>query len=171
VISASISGDKASQGWYNGNVKITIYATDYGSGINVTQYCTDGVNWVNYKDPFVVGWSLSRSIYYRSIDYQGHYTNSSVYIYFNPPTFETYSAPSNSVSIAGTTSTPTPTPTVKPTLTPTPYPTLETPSPSAEPTSTTEGGNNMLAIGVLLTVLAIFAIGGIALYSFVFKPK
>lgn len=172
VISASISGDKASQGWFNGNVKITISAADYGSGVNVTQYCTDGVNWINYKDPFVVGWSLSRSIYYRSVDYEGHYTNSSIYVYFNPPSYE-QGPPSNSVSIAGSTSTPTPVPTVKPTPTATPYPTLATPYPSAEPTSTTEaqGGSNMLAIGVLLTVLAIFAIGGIALYSFVFKPK
>jgi hypothetical protein len=173
VISASISGDKASQGWYNGDVKITISATDYGSGVNVTQYCTDGSNWVTYSKPFTLGWSLSRSIYYRSVDYQGHYTNSSIYVYFNPPTFESYSLPSESVWINGVAITPTPTPTIKPTPTPTPYPTLATPYPTIEPMSTPEaqGGTNMLAIGVLLTVLAVFAIGGIALYAFVFKPK
>jgi hypothetical protein len=47
-------------GWYVGNLTITLYATDDLSGVNATYYKANGEPWKIYTDPFVIykGWSF-----------------------------------------------------------------------------------------------------------------
>jgi len=183
VISCSLSGDRnAGTGWFNGDVTVTLTATDNGgSGINLTQYSLDGTHWTNYTAPFKLGWGPSRTIFYRATDNLSRNTFGSQFIYFRPQNMDEgpmsdmtyYYGYGPSLSSPTATPSPTPWPTITPTSAPEP---TSTPLPSAtgtSPTATASAGstNTGLALGVLLVVLAMLAAGCIALYYLVFKPK
>jgi len=183
VISCSLGGDRnAGMGWYNGDVTVTLTASDNGgSGINLTQYSLDGAHWVNYTGPFKFGWGPSRTFFYRATDNLSRNTYGSQFVYFRPqnmdegPMSDQIYTYGYGPSLSSPTATPSPTP--RPTITPTPAPEpTSTPLPSVvgpSPSGPAPAGsaNTGLAMGVLLVVLAMLVAGCLAIYYLVFKPK
>jgi hypothetical protein len=172
TISISVDGDKSSKGWYNGDVKVTLHASD-NAGINATEYSWDGTHWNAYKDPLKVDWGFSRTIWYRAIDMAGNVAQGSYFIYFRPMSID-MGPMSDAVYINGVYYGPSPTPMPSPSPSPSPSPQAPSPTPSAMPSATpayTAGANGSLAVAVLVGVLALMAIAGIAVYLFMLKPK
>jgi hypothetical protein len=64
----SLGGVLGTHGWYVSDVVVTLTATDWPSGILRTEYCFDGITWVEYTNPFGITTEGTRTIYYRSID-------------------------------------------------------------------------------------------------------
>ncbi len=170
-VSYKRSGQKASKGWFEGDVEVTIYVVDGISGTynNSTRYSLDGSSWHNYTGPFTVGVRPSGPIYYNCTDFAGNYARGDIFLYFPPASLDMGMIIGDTTYQGGqATPTPTPTPTPAPTPTPNPQP---TPTPTPSPTPEASGSNNTLAISILVAVLVLLVIGGAAAYLFVLKPK
>ncbi|RKQ93231.1 sugar phosphate isomerase/epimerase [Solirubrobacter pauli] len=64
-----------SAGWYKGNVKVTLAATDNegGTGVDYTEYRKQGTTaWTRYSAPFTIEDAGSTTIEYRSVDKKGN---------------------------------------------------------------------------------------------------
>lgn len=70
--SLSLSGTMGLNGWYVSNVSLVMNAMDYASGIKITEYSLDGINWIEYSEPITIVNEGSTTIYYRSIDNAGN---------------------------------------------------------------------------------------------------
>ena len=59
-------------GWFVGNVTVTLSATDATSGVNYTKYKLDDGTWMNYTNPFDVTENGEYTLYYYSVDLAGN---------------------------------------------------------------------------------------------------
>lgn len=69
-----LSGTLGNNNWYTSDVQITLTASDNegGSGIANTEYSLDnGINWIQYSNPFTISNEGTTTISYRSIDVAG----------------------------------------------------------------------------------------------------
>lgn len=71
VTTATLSGTIAS-GVYSSSVKITLSATDTGSGVAATYYSVDGAAYAAYHSPFTVSTAGSHTLHYYSVDVAGN---------------------------------------------------------------------------------------------------
>ncbi|MGC8936832.1 MAG: OmpL47-type beta-barrel domain-containing protein [Candidatus Methanomethylicaceae archaeon] len=74
--------------------KLTLMASDVGSGLKQTQYRVDSQDWRVYYDSFTIGTKGSHTVYYRSIDYAGNTENEhskTVFVDDSPPMIITIS--------------------------------------------------------------------------------
>ncbi len=69
---ASLAGTAGNNGWYTGNVIVTLNAVDNTSGINITHYQIDDGDWQQYQDAFVVSGDGNHTIRYYSVDTAGN---------------------------------------------------------------------------------------------------
>ncbi|KKN35508.1 hypothetical protein LCGC14_0782950 [marine sediment metagenome] len=69
---ATLHGVIGYRGWYISNINITFLTEDLISGINFTEYSTDGNNWINANTSVILTIDGNVSFYYRSIDYAGN---------------------------------------------------------------------------------------------------
>lgn len=164
-ISSSVSGSKASQGWFDSDVTVTLMVSDAASGVNKTEYSIDGVNWNTYAGTFTVQLGMQKTIYYRSLDYAGNLAESGQFIYF-PPQNVPYSSGDNApivtpaaIVVPEDTSTPTATPTIVPFATP------------VAPTAGAPDDSNGMPWGILLILLVLVIIAGVAVYYYMFRSK
>jgi hypothetical protein len=67
----SLEGDFAG-GVYTSNVKVTLTATDAGSGVNYTKYKIDGGAWNTYSGPFIVSGKGNHTVAFYSVDMMGN---------------------------------------------------------------------------------------------------
>lgn len=74
ITEISISGTAGNNGWNTSDVQVTLAATDEGgSGVDTTEYTTDGVNWIPYTGtPFTISAEGTTTISYRSTDKAGN---------------------------------------------------------------------------------------------------
>ena len=77
---SSISGTPGHEGWYTSDVTVTLSATDDISGVAVTEYSFDGINWFNYTVPFTISTEGITTLYYRSTDNAGNMEGTGVEI-------------------------------------------------------------------------------------------
>jgi parallel beta-helix repeat protein len=87
----TLSGTLGNNGWYTSDVQATLNATDNegGSGVKITEYSLDGINWVQYDVPFSVTNEGMTMVYFKSTDNAGNVesiTNQTVKIDKTPPT-------------------------------------------------------------------------------------
>lgn len=70
----SLWGTGGKNGWYVSDVQATLTAADNagGSGVKLTEYSFDGVNWMTYSGPFAVSSEGQQTIHFRSIDNRGN---------------------------------------------------------------------------------------------------
>jgi peptide/nickel transport system substrate-binding protein len=59
-------------GYYMSDVKVYMWADDFMSGVEYTEYSFDNINWVEYFDPFIISGEGTHQLYYRSMDYEGN---------------------------------------------------------------------------------------------------
>src|SRR2546426_2505493 len=72
VTSATLSGTLGQNGWYRGNVTITLNATDDRSGVWYTTYHLDGSAVRTYVNPIVVTGDGPHTLTYHSVDRAGN---------------------------------------------------------------------------------------------------
>src|SRR5207249_187382 len=72
VTTATLSGTLGQNGWYTGNVTITLNATDARSGVAGTPVQFDGGPATNYTVPFLVSNVGTHTVQYHSIDVAGN---------------------------------------------------------------------------------------------------
>src|SRR3989475_1212831 len=97
VTSATLSGTLGENGWYRGNVTITLNATDDRSGVWYTTYHLDGSAVRTYVSPIVVTGDGLHTLTYHSVDRAG---NSETH---QDATFqEDGTAPATAVAFSGT---------------------------------------------------------------------
>lgn len=66
---AALSGTMGSNNWYNGNVVMTLTASDALSGVKQLAYSTDnGAHWVQYDGPVTFSTEGLNTVLYRSVD-------------------------------------------------------------------------------------------------------
>ncbi|WP_191095038.1 OmpL47-type beta-barrel domain-containing protein [Streptomyces kanamyceticus] len=70
--SAKVEGDKDSDGAYLGKAKVTVTATDAGSGVAKVEYSLDGGPYLAYEAPVVVDRVGRHSVAYRASDKAGN---------------------------------------------------------------------------------------------------
>ncbi|MER7347259.1 family 16 glycoside hydrolase [Streptomyces aurantiacus] len=70
--SAKVEGDKNSDGAYIGKAKVTVTATDSGSGVDKVEYSLDGGPYVAYAAPVVVDRVGRHTVAYRASDKAGN---------------------------------------------------------------------------------------------------
>ncbi|WP_030668175.1 OmpL47-type beta-barrel domain-containing protein [Streptomyces sp. NRRL B-1347] len=70
--SAKVEGDKNSDGAYIGRAKVTVTATDAGSGLDKVEYSLDGGPYVAYTAPVVVDRVGRHTVAYRASDKAGN---------------------------------------------------------------------------------------------------
>lgn len=68
----NLDGTMGKGGWYVSDVKVTLTATDEGSGVAETKYSLDGLNWTSYIDSFNVNMEGTNTLYYHSVDKSGN---------------------------------------------------------------------------------------------------
>lgn len=61
-------------GWNNANVSIALSATDNAGSLGVakTEYSFDGINWIDYSNPFTITNEGQTKVYYKSTDNAGN---------------------------------------------------------------------------------------------------
>ncbi len=72
ITTHSLSGTLGNEGWYITDVDITLIATDAYSGVSITEYSIDGIDWVEYQGTFTYNIEGENTIFYRSIDKVGN---------------------------------------------------------------------------------------------------
>ncbi|MBA7537954.1 hypothetical protein ES705_30227 [subsurface metagenome] len=65
----SLDGIFSYKDWYDTNVAFTLSATDDVSGVSVSEYSLDSINWLTYTGSFNISTSGIITIYYRSTDF------------------------------------------------------------------------------------------------------
>ncbi|WP_172382769.1 OmpL47-type beta-barrel domain-containing protein [Streptomyces sp. MNP-20] len=70
--SAKVEGDKNSDGAYIGRAKVTVTATDAGSGVDKVEYSLDGGPYVTYTGPVVADRVGRHTVAYRASDKAGN---------------------------------------------------------------------------------------------------
>lgn len=91
------TGTMGINGWYIGNVTITLNASDAESGVNTTRYRINNGPWQNYTAPFLLSSEGNISLEYYSIDNGGQIEGTNfdnVKIDKNPPVI-TFESPRN----------------------------------------------------------------------------
>ncbi|MFX0021274.1 MAG: ABC transporter substrate-binding protein [Candidatus Hermodarchaeota archaeon] len=91
ITTHSLSGTLGNEGWYITNVDITLIATDVFSGVSITEYSLNEIDWEEYLGTFTYSIEGETSIFYRSVDNVGNVeaTNSiSIKIDKTPPDTE-----------------------------------------------------------------------------------
>ncbi len=58
--------------WYNGNVTVSLEATDNLAGVNYTMYRIDNESWEKYENNFTVGGEGIHKVYFYSVDNAGN---------------------------------------------------------------------------------------------------
>ncbi|WP_249417115.1 OmpL47-type beta-barrel domain-containing protein [Streptomyces sp. TS71-3] len=71
-VSAKVDGEKNSDGAYLGTAKVTVTASDEGSGVATVEYSLDGGPYLAYADPVVVDGTGAHSVAYRATDKAGN---------------------------------------------------------------------------------------------------
>lgn len=66
-----LSGPPGKNGWYAGEVTVTLTPLDAG-GVDATYYQIDGGQWSLYEGPFAVAGEAVRTVIYYSVDRAGH---------------------------------------------------------------------------------------------------
>jgi parallel beta-helix repeat protein len=61
-----------SNGWYSGNVEITLVAIDEGMGVALTAYRYEGIPWTSYTGPFTISIEGIITLEFNSTDIAGH---------------------------------------------------------------------------------------------------
>jgi hypothetical protein len=172
-MSYRLEGQRCSKGWFQTDVKVTLFYVDGISGNynNCTRYSLDGTHWINYTGPFTVPIRKSGPIYYNGTDLSGNSFIGDIFLYF-PPAHIDMTGMLGGVVYAGDHVSPTPAatpvPTVTPTVTPTP---TATPFPSFLPSPSALAASGTLVAAALVAVLALIGAAGAALYLFLLKPK
>ncbi|MFX1416383.1 MAG: OmpL47-type beta-barrel domain-containing protein, partial [Promethearchaeota archaeon] len=71
---ARMQGTQGSEGWYIGEVEVTLEYDDsaVGSGVLNTRYSFDGIVWYDYTGPFVVNIEGTHTISFYSVDVAGN---------------------------------------------------------------------------------------------------
>lgn len=70
----SLEGPQGNNGWYTGNVLVTLAASDNagGSGLKLTEFNLNGGAWSTYTGPFTLANEGTTSVQYRSADNAGN---------------------------------------------------------------------------------------------------
>ncbi len=68
----ALGGTAGTNGWFVSNVDVTLSATDATSGVDHTEYSTDGSTWHTYSGVFTLSTEGSTTVSYRSIDNAGN---------------------------------------------------------------------------------------------------
>jgi hypothetical protein len=66
------SQPNGTNGWYTSDVTINLSATDACSGVAVTEYSTDGTNWMPYNGSILISTEGATTVSYRSTDRAGN---------------------------------------------------------------------------------------------------
>ncbi len=87
----TLSGTLGNNGWYTSDVQATLNATDNegGSGVKITEYSFDGINWIPYNLPFSITNEGMTMVFYKSTDNADNVEslkNQTVKIDKTPPT-------------------------------------------------------------------------------------
>jgi len=72
VSAISLEGALGDNGWYVSDVVVTLSATDSVSGVQITEYSLDNLNWSTYSAPFTVSDEGDFLVYCRSTDHAGN---------------------------------------------------------------------------------------------------
>jgi PKD repeat protein len=72
LTTASLIGVGGRNGWFVSEVRVTLTATDEGSGVDRMEYSFDNSTWVAYADPFSIDVEGYVTVYFRSIDRDGN---------------------------------------------------------------------------------------------------
>jgi len=70
--SLSPASPDGENGWYISPVKVTLSATDDGSGVDYIKYKIDYGSWQTYHDPFTVSDDGQHTVYYYAVDKAGN---------------------------------------------------------------------------------------------------
>ncbi|MFI0235614.1 OmpL47-type beta-barrel domain-containing protein [Streptomyces sp. NPDC016845] len=81
TVSLSVAGDKNSDGAYINNAKLTVTATDDGSGVDKTEYSLDGGPYLAYTAPVVVDRLGAHSVSYRASDKAGNASQAQLFVF------------------------------------------------------------------------------------------
>ncbi|KAA0002605.1 MAG: hypothetical protein FE048_03430 [Thermoplasmata archaeon] len=68
----NVTATLGSEGWYVSNVSIELFAIDNESDINLTMYCIDNGEWLEYAEPFNISSDGIHSIKFYSVDICGN---------------------------------------------------------------------------------------------------
>ncbi|WP_158308879.1 OmpL47-type beta-barrel domain-containing protein [Methanocella arvoryzae] len=157
AITGTLSGERSSLGWFEGDASLSLSYGDDLSGVRSVMYSLDGSSWHTYTGTVKIPKAGSHYVYYGVIDNAGNRKNGTSHVYFPPASVQYL------WSLISPTATPTPTPAVTPTpgaeVTPSPAvaPTPEvTPTPMPTTTVQTSPGNNwwLYLSGLLVVGLA-----------------
>ncbi len=91
ITTITLEGTMGDNNWYVSDVLVTLEATDDESGVHMTGYSFDGVEWFLYTEPFYL--DESKTVFYGSVDYAGNYEEANsveVNIDKNPPELYVY---------------------------------------------------------------------------------
>ena len=86
VIKCSLSGDKVEEGWFSGNVTVSLTSGDKISGVKAIEYSLDDSSWISTKGTFTIPFRATHQVYYRSTDMADNLAQGSAFIYFPPET-------------------------------------------------------------------------------------
>lgn len=67
--------EPGANGWHNGEVGVTLTATDEGSGVERIEYSLDGGDWTTYTEPVVISGDGEHTMLYRAVDKAGNVEN------------------------------------------------------------------------------------------------
>nr|WP_310277491.1 hypothetical protein [Haloactinomyces albus] len=101
-LSASVSGDRNTDGAYVGSATVTVSATDSESGVATVEYALDGTSYTQYSGPVTVNEPGEHTVQYRATDTAGN-TSQATSVSFTvvePPPQDT-TAPQTSATISG----------------------------------------------------------------------
>ena len=155
-IIGTLSGNKSSSGWFEGDATLTLSYSDATSGIGSVMYSPDGSRWSAYTKPVTLPMGVSHSVYFGAADLAGNQKNGSAFVYFSPAAlgYVSYSTPASTIIPLAT-----PISTITPSAAPT---TIATPMSSPTP----EVQSNGFPWWLLLVLLATVVIAGAAYYLF-----
>ncbi len=164
----TLDGHIGRSGWYDSDVKVTLYPEDSLSGVNKTEYSIDGKSWYNYTGTFTAGLDVRKWIYYRSTDNAGNVGSGSIFINFPPQSIDYLAVIGGLFGVP--TATPVPTPTPAPaapgsTVTPVPGAATSTPVPGTGSTS-----DNGTSPAIYIGAIAILGIAAGSIY-YLFRKK
>jgi hypothetical protein len=102
-VSASVTGDKDSNGNYVGAATVTLSATDTESGVDKVEYALDGGTFTTYSGPLTVNEEGSHTVQYRATDKAGNTSQvASTSFTVAPPPAQDTTPPQVSATVAGT---------------------------------------------------------------------
>jgi hypothetical protein len=83
----SLSGSRSALGWFDSDVRLSLFSDDGMAGLSSVFYSLDNTTWLPYTGEVFVPLGVSRQVYYGGVDNAGNLNNGTVIVPFAPQVF------------------------------------------------------------------------------------